>query len=115
MNLEYEKDLEEIRGAIARGYCAEENAGKTVDPVLMESQTKEIQKLLTKNNSMETLATQRDFEKLRLIRRGDMAAENTIFETVNFREIIAPMLATPNKYCTCDNCECDECIYYEIK
>ena len=37
---------EEILGALARGYCDKKNAGKTLDPTLIESMTNEILKLL---------------------------------------------------------------------
>ena len=37
---------EEIRGALARGYCTDDNADKQLDAVLVEAQAKEIEKLI---------------------------------------------------------------------
>jgi hypothetical protein len=56
-----------------------------------------------------------DFEKLKLILRGD--ATETVFETPEFREIIAPMLQERKEKkeegCTCDDCYSTECSLYK--
>ena len=36
---------EEIRGALARGYCSKENENKVLDPDLIEAMVVEIEKL----------------------------------------------------------------------
>lgn len=40
-----EKYIEEIRGALARGYCSKENENKELDSVLLEAMVPEIEKL----------------------------------------------------------------------
>jgi N-glycosylase/DNA lyase len=41
--------LEEIQGALARGYCAKENEHKTMDVKLCQAQAREIMRLQSKN------------------------------------------------------------------
>lgn len=41
---EYEKTMEWIRGALARGYCAPENEKKVLDPYLCEAMAREVEK-----------------------------------------------------------------------
>lgn len=42
--------VEEIRGALARGYCADNNTHKEVDTELLEACTQEVIKLLEAKN-----------------------------------------------------------------
>jgi len=46
---------EEIRGALARGYCSERNSHKVLDPDLIEDMAKEIDLWLMKNFSVERI------------------------------------------------------------
>jgi len=52
--------LEEIRGALARGYCSKENEHKVLDPDLIEAMAIEIDKLFL---TLPLLTTDKQQEK----------------------------------------------------